>query len=255
MYKYEKKILFSDIDAASRMSVGGIMNALQDCVNINSESIGRGIAYMQEKKRAWFAISWNIEIKRYPVMFEDVVVKTWPYDFSSSMGFRNVIITDAKGNDIVCADSIWTLMDMAAGRPTKILEEDRRGYDPEPRYPMEKAARKIKLPDTMCDVETVRVHHADIDFNGHMSNARYIQMATEYVQQGLSIRKIRVEYKNQSQYGEHLRIKCAKEHIEPEGEAAAVPNPSDAGAPERYVIAFTGAKDNILKAAVEFLAE
>ncbi len=252
MYRYEKKILFSDIDMSSRMSVSGIMNALQDCVNINSESIGRGIAYMQEKKRAWFAISWNIDIKRYPVMFEDVVVKTWPYDFSSSMGFRNVIITDSKGNDIVCADSIWTLMDMALGRPTKILEEDSRGYDPEPRYPMEKAARKIKLPDVMHDVERVCVHHADIDFNGHMSNARYIQMAAEYVQQGLSIRKIRVEYKNQSQYGEHLQIKCARECVEPESGAAVMPN--NAGALERYVITFTGTEDNRLKAAVEFFA-
>jgi len=65
MYTYNKKILFSDIDSNSKMTVGGILNAMQDCVNINSESIGRGIDYMMEKGRTWFAISWNIDIKRY----------------------------------------------------------------------------------------------------------------------------------------------------------------------------------------------
>lgn len=253
MYKYEKKILFSDIDATSRMSVSGIMNALQDCVNINSESIGRGIAYMQEKKRAWFAISWNIEIKRYPVMFEDVVVKTWPYDFSSSMGYRNVIITDSAGEDIVCADSIWTLMDMTEGRPTKISDGDMRGYDLEPKYPMTSLGRKIKVPDILHDVETVRVHHADIDFNGHMSNARYIQMAAEYLPAGLDIHRIRVEYKNQSQYDENLTIKCAIEAIQTDSVSGELADKNDTETLERYVMTFTGVEDSRLKATVEFL--
>ena len=51
MYTYNKKILFSDIDHNSKMTVGGILDAMQDCVNINSESIGRGIDYMMEKGR------------------------------------------------------------------------------------------------------------------------------------------------------------------------------------------------------------
>ena len=125
MYTYNKKILFSDIDSGAKLSVGKLLDAMQDCVNINSESIGKGIEYMMEKQRTWFAISWNIEIKRFPKMFEDVVVKTWPYDFSTSIGYRNIVMTDADGEDIACADSMWTLMDMDTGRPTKICEEDR----------------------------------------------------------------------------------------------------------------------------------
>ncbi|MGN0151168.1 MAG: acyl-[acyl-carrier-protein] thioesterase [Wujia sp.] len=251
MYKYNKKILFSDIDSSARMSVSGIMNAMQDCVNINSESVGRGISYMKETKRAWFAISWNIEIKRYPGMFEDVVVKTWPYDFSTSMGFRNVIITDSTGQDIVCADSIWTLVDMTTGRPVRITEEDRKGYDPEERYPMPDYGRKVKIPDNLIDVGTVQVCHADIDFNGHMSNARYIQMAAEYVDRGMEITRIRVEYKNQSRYGEHLKIMCARE---PWGQDDADAMETDgSNASERYVVSFTGVEDGSIKASVEFL--
>ncbi|MBE5947315.1 MAG: hypothetical protein E7259_10340 [Lachnospiraceae bacterium] len=233
MYTYEKKVLFSDINASSRMSVWSILNSMQDCVNINSESIGRGIDYMLEKKRTWFAISWNIEIKKFPKMFDDITVKTWPYDFSSTMGFRNVIITDSDGNDILCADSIWTLMDMNTGKPTRIEDEDCKGYDLEEKYPMEPMGRKIKLPAEFELMDTVKVRKADIDYNGHMSNGQYIQIADEYMPMDADIERIRVEYKSQAKYKEELDIYMSVED-------------------KRYVIKIVGKEDGSIKAVVEF---
>lgn len=233
MYTYNKKILFSDIDAGAHMSVYSILNAMQDCVNINSESIGKGIEYMLEKRRTWFTISWNIEIKQYPKMFDDVVVKTWPYDFSGFMGFRNVIISNAKGEDIICADSIWSLMDLDAGKPIRIEEEDLKGYDMEPRYPMEAVPRKIKLPTGFETVDIVAVRKSDVDYNGHMSNGEYIRMADEYLPMGIEPKRIRVEYKNQSRYRERLRI-----------ELVVTEN-------EIYTMRFTGEDDGSVKAIVE----
>lgn len=206
MYTYNKKILFSDIDQGAKMSLAGIMNALQDCVNINSESIGKGIDYLLETKRTWFAINWYIEINRYPKMFEDVLVKTWPYNFTSSMGYRNVIMEDSTGEVIVAADSIWTLVDLDTGRPIRITDEDSEGYDLEPQYPIDNPGRKIKLPKDFELIDTVAVKKSDIDYNGHMSNGKYIQLADEYIPIGSHIGKIRVEYKSQSRLGDHLEV-------------------------------------------------
>ncbi len=206
MYTYNKKILFSDIDQGARMSLAGIMNALQDCVNINSESIGKGIDYLLKTRRTWFAINWCIEINRYPKMFEDVLVKTWPYEFSSSMGFRNVIIEDSTGEVIVAADSIWTLVDLDTGRPIRITDEDSNGYDLEEKYPIENPGRKIKLPKEFEFIDTVTVKKSDIDYNGHMSNGKYIQLADEYTPLESYPGKIRVEYKSQSRLGEQLEV-------------------------------------------------
>lgn len=241
MYTYNKKIFFSDVDATRKMSFGSLMDAMQDCININSESIGRGVAYMMEKKRSWFAISWNIEIRRIPEMFEDVVVKTWPYDFSTSIGYRNVIVTDKAGNDIVCADSMWTLMDMESKHPVRIEEADTKGYDMEPRYPMEKCGRKIKLPTEFETVDTVRVPKADIDYNGHMSNAKYIMLANEYVDASERINRIRVEYKSQARYKEELLIEKACVEIETEEKSEP-----------HIVIKITGKQTQDIKAVVDF---
>ena len=241
MYKYEKKVLFSDVDAYSNMTLEGILDSMQDCVNINSESIGRGIEYMHKTKRGWFAVSWNIEIRRYPKMFEDIVVKTWPYDFSSTLGFRNVIITDSDGNDIVCADSIWSLVDLDSGMPIKIEEEDSKGYEIEDRYPMDKLGRKIRLPQAMVEGEDnlgVTYHtvtKTDIDFNGHMTNGCYIKYADNLVPVGTVIRRIRVEYKAQSRLGEQLKILSFFDESE-----------------NRYIIRLEGKEDGKVRAIVEF---
>lgn len=238
MYIYKKKILYSDIDANSNMSIEGIMDAIQDCININSEAIGKGIAYMHSTKKAWFAISWNIEVKRFPKLFEELEVKTWPYAFTTSMGYRNVVITDAKGEDIICADSFWSMVDIVTGRPVKIEESDTEGYDLEEQYPMTSLGRKIKLPDNFSEEETVKVRKSYIDFNGHMGNAKYIQLADEYIPQGAIVKRIRVEYKNQSKYGEKLLL------------ATAVEN-TDEG--QRVVVKISGNEAKDIKAVVEYL--
>lgn len=234
MYTYNKKILFSDIDQGANMSLAGIMNAMQDCVNINSESIGKGIDYLLETKRTWFAISWYIEISRYPKMFEDVVVKTWPYEFSSSMGFRNVIIEDNNGQVIVAADSIWTLVDLDTGRPIRITEEDSEGYDLEEKYPITNPGRKIKLPKEFELLDTVSVKKSDIDYNGHMSNGKYIQLADEYIPVESHPGKIRVEYKRQSRLGELLEVYKATED-------------------GKTIIKIQGKEDSSVKAVVELV--
>lgn len=237
MYIYEKKVLYSDIDANSNMSIEGIMDAIQDCININSEAIGKGIAYMHSTKKAWFAISWNIEVKSFPELFEELEVKTWPYAFTTSMGYRNVVITDAKGDDIICADSLWSMVDIATGRPVKIEKSDTEGYELEEQYPMESLGRKIKLPDNFSDREIVRVRKSYIDFNGHMGNAKYIQLADEYIPQGAVVKRIRVEYKSQSKYGENLLLSTACEE-------------TDFG--QRLIVKITGQEKQDIKSVVEF---
>ena len=241
MYTYNKKVLFSDVDATRRMSFGSLMDAMQDCVNINSESVGRGIDYMLTHKRTWFAISWNIEILRIPKMFEEISVKTWAYEFATSIGYRNVIVTDENGEDIVCADSMWTLMDMETKHPVRIEEEDAKGYEIEPRYPMEKCGRKIRLPKEFEVVDTVVVPKADIDYNGHMSNAKYILLANEYVEDITCVNRIRVEYKSQARYKEALVIERAIQEIE-----------AEAGMETHVIIKMSGKEAGDVKAVVDY---
>ena len=220
MSEITKNVLFSEVDAKLNMNMSGLINSMQDCINKQTEEIDRGSAFLKSHNRAWFTVSWNIEVKRLPKLSEEITVKTWAYGFSVVTGERNVIITDTDGNDIVCA---------------KITDEDVEGYVMGERYPMEKVSRKIKLPESFDYVEDVWVRKEDLDFNNHMSNGRYIINAYEYVPEG-KVKRIRIDYKKQCKYKDELCV---------------FTNHTD----NEYIIKFTGKEDGEDRAVVLFEIE
>ena len=148
---------------------------------------------------------------------------------------------DENGEDIVCADSMWTLMDMETKHPVRIEEEDAKGYEIRPRYPMERCGRKIRLPKEFEVVDTVVVPKADIDYNGHMSNAKYILLANEYLEDITRVSRIRVEYKSQARYRETLVI-----------ERAQLENKTDGGTETHVIVKMSGKEAGDVKAVVDY---
>ena len=66
MYTFESRVRYSETDEYGRLTVNGIMNYLQDCSTFQSEDLGLGIRYLEEKKKAWWLNSWQIVIDRQP---------------------------------------------------------------------------------------------------------------------------------------------------------------------------------------------
>ena len=234
MYELKKRILYSDFDSHGNMLLGRIVTSFQDCINAHSQDIGRGIDYMVKTGRTWFLVAWNIEITRKPRLYEDVTLSTWGYEYKMSLGHRNVTMRDASGSICVAADSLWSLMDMKKGKPIRINEDDMEGYVIAPQFPdMTYLPRKIKYSGTFEACDRVHVRRADIDYNGHMSNANYIELACEYIPEDFPVARIRGEYKAQSKYLEELSCeRCLEDG--------------------KYIIRIAAAKDGEEKCIVEF---
>ena len=205
MSEITKKVSFSDVDSKLDLTMSALISYMQDCINNHTEEINKGIDYLKSHNRAWFTVSWNIEIKKLPKLNDEITVRTWAYGFTAVTGQRNVLILDRDKNVCVCADSNWGFLDTEKQCPTKIMPEDYEGYDMGERYPMEKVSRKIKLPDKFDYVEDIRVRKEDLDYNNHMSNGRYIINAYEYVPDG-KLKRVRIDYKKQCMFKEKLEV-------------------------------------------------
>ncbi len=230
--QFQRQVQFSEVDDKLHMKLDNMLNAMQDCINAQSESIGRGINYMLEKKRTWFVVGWEIELRSYPKLRELINIKTWPTGFSATLGTRNAVIYSEQGEVLVCGESTWAMMDMQANRLSKITMEDVDGYELEDKFPMEYQGRKIKLPKEWQDGKEIWVGKNLLDYNCHMSNGKYIEAAYEYVPAEEQIIKIRAEYKNQSVYREKLQMKIANQE-------------------QHYIVLFLGEQGET-KAVVEF---
>ena len=211
MYSFGSRVRYSEIGHHGTMTLPGLINYFQDCSTFQSEDIGLGVKELKKRKKAWILSYWQVIIKRFPKMGEQVTVGTFATGFKGLYGDRNFFMNDEQGNRIACANSIWVFMDMEKGRPAKPGDEDILPYGMEPPLEMEYEGRKIKLPESSEDFPSFPVRKYHIDTNEHVNNCQYVQMALEVLPDEINVRQLRVEYKKSAVYGDIIRPKVAFE--------------------------------------------
>lgn len=235
MYNIETKVRYSECGENGKMKLSAIVNQFQDSSSEHSESLGVGMDYLKEQKRAWILNSWQIVIERYPKAHEDIVVSTWPTGFRGVFGPRNFCMKTPGGEMLAYANTLWVYLDIEKGMPTKPSEEEKTIYGTEPPLSMEYTSRKIKLPEEAEVVDTVSVRKYHIDTNSHMNNSQYVLLAAEVLPEDFVARQVRVEYKKSAVYGDKIVIKMAEE--------------------ETRIVVELSDENNVTYALVEFMGE
>ena len=205
MYSFESRIRYSEVDRSRRLTVEKLIDYFQDCTTFQSEGLGVGLDYMQERHIAWVINYWQISLARRPAMGEQVVIGTIPYEFKAIMGMRNFWMDTAEGERLAVAHSVWTLLDMEEMKLQRIPEELLNKYELSPKLEMKYSPRKIAVPKTggeTLEEITVRLHH--LDTNQHMNNAQYVHFAAMYLPADAEVTELRVEYKRQAMLGDHI---------------------------------------------------
>ena len=195
MFCFDSIVKYSEIDEDRHMTLTAILDLLQDCCIFQSEELGVGLSFLKEKQRAWVLSSWQVKIRRYPKLGEQLRACTWPYDFKNFMGYRNFKIEDETGEEIACANSVWVFIDITNGRPVRVPEEIKAKYSFEEPYDMECLGRKIRTEEGMEPKEPVRIGRFHIDTNRHVNNGKYVMIAEEYLPESFKVKELRAEYK------------------------------------------------------------
>lgn len=205
MYTFNSRVRYSETDESGHLSVIGMINYMQDCSTFQSEDAQVGVGHLEKKHKAWLLSSWQIMIDRYPGLGEGIVVGTWPYSFKGIYGYRNFVIRDESGNDVVRAESVWFLYDTEKNLPLRVQPEDAAPYGlPEPRLILSPASRKIPVPEIYEVGKSILITRHHIDTNHHVNNAQYVDIARESIPTGLKIREIRADYKRAALLGDQI---------------------------------------------------
>ncbi len=234
MYEMKREITYSQVRRNLKVDMAELAQFFQDCVLVQSETIGKGVEATKRSQTAWFLSSWQIEVMRYPEFMEMVTVRTWPYNFKSMYGYRNFDVMDEKGETIARANSIWIFMDLEKMRPAKPGPEHIEGYVVEPPLDMEYAPRKINILGdeydiTGEDVEPIVVKYSFLDSNDHVNNGRYVKEAMDYLPTDVAFKQMRVDYRKAAMLGDNMYPKQYRD-----GELSQVAFVDEEGSP--YVI-------------------
>lgn len=212
MYQFESRVRYSESDAEARLTLLGILDYFQDCATFHSEDVHVGVEYLKEIHSAWLLLSWQIVVERYPVLGEQIVIKTMPYDLKGCFGYRNFVMETKSGERLAYANSIWSLIDTLSETPVKPTQRMLDGYVMDEKYEMEYAPRKIALPKEMKAMEPIEVKEYHLDTNMHVNNGQYTKIAMQYLSGEQEISQFRAEYKKQAYLGDVMIPKMGTEN-------------------------------------------
>lgn len=180
----------------------------QDAATSYCKEIGLDWHTMAAKGMFWAVTRTKAQVIRLPRGGETVTVETWPMKTTRVAYPRAMAMYDENGELLLRTVSLWVLMDME--KRTMILP-GKGGVD----VSGEDRGTELKAPAGIapCVAEhTARrtVAYTDLDVNGHLNNARYMDWVDDLngsaFHEGKVLRELTVCYLTEAREGQTLDL-------------------------------------------------
>ncbi len=196
MFSIDRVVGKSHLGGNGKLRLSAVVDFLQDCSGFHLEGLTELQNYFRENNIGMYLISRQVDILRLPEYGEIITLKTGTYDCKTTYGYRNTIVYDAESNICVKSYVIGVFVSLADGRPIKMPSEIIDGVHLIPKQEMEYTPRKISLPDVSpIKYDDIKIPSYLLDAYNHVNNARYIDLAEEYLSDDFNVSRIRMEYK------------------------------------------------------------
>jgi acyl-ACP thioesterase len=186
VFSEKRTVRFGNIDRSNTLTVASTFDFFQEAAISHAEALGVGRDMMTQAGRVWVLSRIGMFMERRPRCGEILTVRSWPRGLHKLFAVRDYDILDAGGASIVRGRSGWLILDMEKRRPLRpetALDSPlplNEGLDALPaggadnEVPSGLAAR-LNAENPAAVKMTRAARYSDIDYNGHMNNARYIQ--------------------------------------------------------------------------------
>ena len=233
MYELEYNVGCSCMGLDGRVKIPAILNFIQDCNFRHLESIPKLMGYFHETNSGMY-VSFR------EMLNEDIVMRTWGCGMRSMYGNRNTVIYDKDDNILVLSSEVGVFVDLSTGRPFRAPEDVADSIPIEEPLTTAYLQRKVTLPKVnpvFRDEVLVRKYHCD--HYGHMNNAKYEEIAEEYLPDSFDIARVRMEYKKPAKRGDIIYVETF------EDDEIFMVNLADKGGNSYAVIEFLGQRKEI----------
>jgi acyl-ACP thioesterase len=205
MYSMNTRVCTSMCDARGRLSLVAALNMLQDCSQMWLESEPALDRYFRESGVIQVLVSRQADVLRMPLYGERLSVKTSIYECRGFLGYRNTMLYDEAGGLCLASWSTGAFISREGGKPLQLPGAVTGSIVMDPKAAMEYLGKKILIPQAEgIRMAAVPVKRSDIDFNRHVNNARYVQMAYEFVPAAFEVKRLRIEYKLPAKFGDTI---------------------------------------------------
>lgn len=199
----------SDVDFLQTLKISSLFGYFQEIASYHANNLGIGLDVISSKHNVtWVLVKMKVEIDRFPMWNDEIIIETWPLKPKRFEFERNYIVRDSKGNILIKAISNWVIMDITT-RELKKADLIETEY---PTFLENKAIEgklgKLKPFGEPKIAYKKTIGYSDIDMNGHLTNSKYI----DYIMDCFSyenhkkykVKSIQVSYVNEALPGETI---------------------------------------------------
>lgn len=195
-------------DCFGRCKPSDLLRFAQDAAGEHCVKLGTDWDSMAAKNYFWAVIRQKMEISRLPEVGETVTVKTWPMPTTRVAYPRATEGFDAAGNSLFKIISIWVIMDMQSR--TMVLP-GKSGIDVVGTSFGTELKAPGGLPAGTFESQVLRtVAPEDLDRNGHMNNARYLDwlcdLASTDFHKSHPMKAVTICYMSEALEGQQLQL-------------------------------------------------
>lgn len=164
-----------DCNEFGDMKLSALLYDAQEISGCHCAQMGFGWDSMAEKDLFWAVLRHRIIINRLPRAGQNITLETWPMPATRVAYPRSVRGLDEQGNILFHVVSIWVLMHtktramVLPGKSGVQVPGMLRGMEPE--------GPSTLVPGTHENTLLWQVQSEDLDRNGHVNNARYLDHA------------------------------------------------------------------------------
>ena len=181
IWREKTKVRFGGVDRSDRLTLWSIFNSFQEAAIYHATDLGVGRDAMANAGQAWILSRLSLFVERRPVYGEAIEINTWPRSWEKLFALRDYAIRDAEDLMIVRGRGAWLVLDIEKRRPLRaqsVMENmpPNEGIDALPSGP----ASLDPKENLLKKMERTALY-SDIDYIGHVNNARYIQWIQDVV--------------------------------------------------------------------------
>ncbi len=208
IYSKEYVIGPADIDRYQRLKPSRMLLFIQQVAGLHSEALSFTYEELAQQGIFWAVIRHRVQITRMPKEKETIRLETWPMPTTRVAYPRSTVAYDAEGKELFRSMCLWVLMDLNSR--SMLLPKDIGIHIPGTVRGTELAPPKSLMPKPLSNTNSRKVVYSDLDRNGHMNNARYLDwiqdlMPSEFHRQH-PMREITMCYVNEAKEQQDLDL-------------------------------------------------
>ena len=208
IYRQQFHIDPAAVDRYGRLKPSMLLLFAQEVAGHHSAMLSLTYEGLAAQGLFWAVIRNRVQITRLPVKGETITLETWPMPTTRTAYPRSTVAYDEQGNELFRSVCLWVLMDL---NTRTLILPDKSGVTVEGTLRgTELASPRSLIPKPLDKHNSRRVCFTDLDRNGHMNNARYLDWIMDLLpssfHQNHPMKDFTLCYMNEAREGQTLDV-------------------------------------------------